>query len=152
MIRREGLIHPILHSSWYNSSYSSYCPAIHPILQIVLVQMKIASARNWINSAPKAAAMTFFFFPSSFPSSMVQGEDFRPITGDVTLRFETSNQSQGIKHWNFHNELVSIIISKIQSRVWQIFFKQGSATICSSQKESTFSGGYWLVGNKECNY
>ena len=55
-----------------NSPYSFYCPgAIHSILQIVLVQVilffksswwKTASmARNWIHSAPQAAATTFAF-------------------------------------------------------------------------------------------
>ena len=48
----------ILNSPGAILSFSSYCPgAIHPILQIVLVQR----ARNWINSVPQAAATTFAF-------------------------------------------------------------------------------------------
>ena len=60
-------------SSWFNSSYSLYCPgSIHPILYIVLVQFilffksfwcKIATPRQGIESGlpppPQAAATTF---------------------------------------------------------------------------------------------
>ena len=45
-----------------NSSFTSNHPgAIHPILQIVLVQNSYSTARNLINSVPHTAATTFAF-------------------------------------------------------------------------------------------
>ena len=51
------------YSSYCNSAYSSYCPgAIHPILQIVLVQIA-STTKKLINSAPPSTSNNLCRYP-----------------------------------------------------------------------------------------